>query len=439
MLGRVETLGQFLSVAAVPAGKPRVAQSGACLVWSSIAMSAMPCTIPNQRINHLAAVLYSNVSSRRTLHHNLGHLGDVPEPEKFLELLLSRPWLPSAFPGALTAAWGCRTSKQQQLFSIASATKAVLIAAPSSIWTAHSLVSALQLAAVTSDLFDHADQLAALQHLLDAKQGPWTPRELTPVLDACCKTLETSNALSVNSKQYQILEVLFNCCAPQPCAAVDQPGQEHTSIGHFILQAISYGAAPSILELLLSKAPDWHPDSLQRCGPNTPVNNGHIVPADFSWVRDCPDYVGHYPVIIQAAAERQVTAALVPHLLFLAQPFDGRTLEQATSIGTYERIVVFIGHLLQQGGLSGRSEITNTLFTSAMNQRNVVLLAILAGCKIKFPKAILQPLVVVFAVGTADCDAETVHCLLAMADEPWMDHELMQGLIVVAEGSRNQV
>lgn len=272
--------------------------------------------------------------------------------------------------------------------------------------------------------------------MMNAHQGLWQLEHLTLVLEACVKAINATAASSARDRQYDLLEMLFKHCQQQFNMPFDINSQAAAVMNQLIKAAIKQGSADCILQLLLAKAPHWTPEYLQDAGPPVPLQSHQpgSSPANYYWVRDCPNYASHFPIIIRAAADRQVIESLIPHVLYLAQPLQRGVLQDRDgSSSTMTRLLAFIKCLAQQSGsLQTNLSMANALVTAAVNTRNVALLTALAINKAKLPRNDLLPLLKTAAGGSEEYDAMTTRCVVMLATDSWSDLELMQALVVAA-------
>lgn len=297
----------------------------------------------------------------------------------------------------------------------------------------------LQLAAVPTGLVGPGDHLAALSLLLNAYSSAWHPQQLSSAMEACISSIGTSDpAVDVSEQQYQVLEALFKACMPGFKLLPSADNESWYLINQLIPAAVTFGAAPRVVKLLLSKAPEWTPDFLQVPGPPSSESKQITL---CPWVRQCPDYTNLYPVIIQAAVERQVIQTLLPHLLYLAQPLQHGVL--ANCVGgcdTYQRLRAFAEELNRHaGGLAANMDMATAIVTTAVHERNVALLTLLACFQVSFPKCVLLPLIMSLGCGAEDHDAMTLQHALPLADDSWTDKELLEVLLMAARKTDKQV
>lgn len=237
-------------------------------------LTYIACCTPAQLRSHSSPCSY--------LLHAIGHFTDnLPQPEQLLEVLLHRPWLPSAYPKALERLWlACKGAAPGAApFSITRTTRLVLAAAPEGLFedSPAKLLPALTAACQPELSLSTSSQLEAIQLLLSARgapwpagaaRAPWPAGELVsiitstitaqPQLQAPTQPLTQEEAL-FQQRQLDILQLLLDhCWAP----AV--PGTPPTAfIYDHIKSAVFAGAPAAVLELLLSRAPQWRPDNLR--------------------------------------------------------------------------------------------------------------------------------------------------------------------------------
>jgi hypothetical protein len=243
--------------------------------------------------------------------------------------------------------------------------------------------------------------------LLKANPSVWQPDQLAAAITKSIAAKPPPNCTPAattifNQTQGMLLNMLLNHCYIPMTAA----GANPTSFLHsHIKTALIAGASPSVLEMLLGRAPHWRPDDLREIDAQ-----GVVV---YNWVRDTSNYVKLFPLVVRAAVSRGAVHQLVPPLLYLAQPFQrGVNVDR----GGYEnRMHYFLQALAASDSWVTALDLLPVVKEAAVTRNVKLLLALSAASnKFRWPAMQLAPFVTILAGGGEDYDVSAVKVLLQL-------------------------